>query len=72
MSETYLIKIKKKYATAVIEDLQKMKAVEVIEELVIPQWQKSEVGKRLKDLQNDAGKAIGWKEGLKRIKGLNK
>ena len=45
MSETYFIRIKKDYAADVIEDLQKMDAVEFIDEvnIDIPQWQKDKV-----------------------------
>ena len=41
MKDTYFIRIKKEYAAAVIEDLEKMDAVELITEdnVVIPQWQ---------------------------------
>ena len=53
MSETYHIRIKKDYATAVIEDLQKMKAVEVIREEDIPEWQKKEVRRRAKEIKKD-------------------
>ncbi len=39
MSEvTYHIKIKKEYASSVIEDLQQVDAIEIVEE--IPEWQK--------------------------------
>ena len=47
---TYHIKIKKDYAAAVIEDLQKMDAVELIidnDDYVIPEWQKTVVQERL-------------------------
>ncbi|MES2703793.1 MAG: hypothetical protein V4649_14225 [Bacteroidota bacterium] len=55
MQATYHIRIKKEYAAAVIEDLQKMKAVEIVKEEVdeIPEWQKKEVRKRVKDAKKD-------------------
>ncbi len=54
MSVTYHIRIKKDYASALIEDLQKADAVEVIEEgsdsnYEIPEWQKAVVMARLKE-----------------------
>ncbi len=48
MADTYHIKIKKDYAVAVIEDLQKMEAVELLpdieNEFHVPDWQ-TELGK---------------------------
>ena len=55
MSLIYRVKIKKEYASAVIEDLQKMKAIELIKEdsEIVPEWQKNEVLKRtLETLKN--------------------
>ena len=47
MSEaTYTIKIKKEYASAIIEDLKQVDAIEIIEEPVA-EWQKEESLKRL-------------------------
>ena len=45
MSETYFIRIKKEYAADVIEDLQKMDALEFINDgnIDIAQWQKDKV-----------------------------
>jgi hypothetical protein len=37
---TYHIRIKKNYAADVIKDLQKMDAVELLQEPPIPEWQK--------------------------------
>ena len=55
MSATYHIRIKKEYAAAVIEDLQKMKAVEIVKEENgdVPEWQKKEVRKRVKEIEKD-------------------
>src|SRR5699024_1228230 len=41
----YHIKIKKEYASAIIEDLQQVDAIEIVEES-IPEWQKKESLKR--------------------------
>jgi hypothetical protein len=68
---TYHIRIKKNYAADVIKDLQKMDAVELLEEPPIPEWQKKEVRKRLKDLQKNPS-TISWSEGMKKIKRLAK
>jgi hypothetical protein len=55
MSAIYHIRIKKEYAESVLEDLHKMKAVELVkeEEEVIPDWQKKEVRKRVKEMRKD-------------------
>jgi len=55
MPATYHIRIKKDYAAAVIEDLQKMKAVELLDDKkeVIPEWQKKEVRKRVKEIEKN-------------------
>lgn len=69
---TYHIRIKKNYAEDIIKDLQKMEAVELLEEPPIPQWQKKEVRKRLKDLQKNPSKPVSWNEAVKKIKQLVK
>jgi hypothetical protein len=69
---TYHIRIKKNYAADVIKDLQKMDAVELLEEAPIPDWQTKEVRKRLKDLQKNPSKAINWNDAAKKIKQLAK
>lgn len=72
MPDTLYVRIKKNYAADVIKDLQKMDAVELLEEAPIPDWQKKEVRKRLKDLQKNPSKAISWKDATKTIKQLAK
>lgn len=72
MPDTLYVRIKKNYAADVIKDLQKMDAVELLEEAPIPNWQKKEVRKRLKDLQKNPSKAISWKAATKTIKQLAK
>lgn len=69
---TYYIRIKKDYATDVIKDLQKMNAVELLEEAPVPEWQKKQVRKRLKDLQKKPSKAVSWNEASKKIKRMTK
>ncbi len=57
MSEvTYHIKIKKEYASSVIEDLRQVNAIEIIEE--IPEWQKKESLKRLAEMKEFPSQVI--------------
>ena len=72
MSDTLYIRIKKNYAADVIKDLQKMDALELLKEPPIPEWQKKEVRKRLKDLQKNPSKALSWNEASRKIKQLAK
>ena len=52
MSLTYHIRIKKDYAASLIQDLQKMNAIELITENEVPQWQMDEVNQRIKKYEN--------------------
>lgn len=53
MSETtYHIRIKKDYASAIIEDLKQADAIEIVEDSV-PEWQKQETLKRLAEMDAD-------------------
>jgi hypothetical protein len=72
MPDTLYVRIKKEYAAAIIKDLQKLDAVELLEEAPVPEWQKKEVRKRLKDLQKNPSKAVSWDDAKKRIKQLAK
>lgn len=57
MSETtYHIKIKKEYASAILEDLQQVEAIEIVED--IPEWQQREALKRLAVMKQDTTKII--------------
>jgi Mg/Co/Ni transporter MgtE len=49
---TYHIKIKKEYASAILEDLQQVEAIEIVED--IPEWQQEEALKRLAAMKHDA------------------
>ena len=71
-STTYYIRIKKNYASDVIKDLQKMDAVELLEQPPIPEWQKKEVRKRLKGLQKNPANAVSWNDATKKVKLLAK
>lgn len=68
MTEIYHIRIKKSYASDIIEDLRKMDAVELLEEPPIPEWQKEEVRRRIQALEKDPSTAIPWNEAMKKIK----
>lgn len=63
MPETYFIRIKKEYAAHVIEDLQKMDAVEFIDEssVDIPQWQIDKVLATKNLVEEDPSLLIDWK-----------
>lgn len=62
MQETYFIRIKKDYAADVIEDLQKMDAVEFIDEenIDIPQWQKDKVQAAKNKIESDPSLLVDW------------
>jgi hypothetical protein len=74
MAAYYFLRVKKAYATAIIEDLQKLKAVELVEpeDTDIPEWQKKEVRSRLKELKQNPAKAISLSTAKKRLKRLSK
>ncbi len=72
MPNTLYVRIKKDYAAAIIKDLQKLDAVELLEEAPVPEWQKKEVRKRLKDLQKNPSKAVSWNDAKKKLKQLAK
>jgi hypothetical protein len=65
---TYTIKIKKEYASAIIEDLKQVDAIEILKELV-PQWQKEESLKRLLEMKANLSSALSEEEFFK---GLSK
>lgn len=72
MPDTLYVRIKKDYAAAIIKDLQKLDAIELLEEAPIPEWQKKEVRKRLKDLQKTPSIAVSLNDATKKIKQLAK
>ncbi|MCF8449076.1 MAG: addiction module protein [Taibaiella sp.] len=67
---SYHIIIKKDYASAIIEDLQKLDAVEVLPDIAydIPQWQIDEVLKRKKYYQQHPEELLSWEDAQKLIK----
>ncbi len=71
MQETYHIRIKKDYAAAIIEDLQKNDAVELLPDkktFEVPQWQIDEVRKSKEYYRQHPEELIGWDEAWKLIK----
>lgn len=54
---TYTIKIKKEYASAILEDLKQVDAIEIMEE-PIPEWQKQESLRRLAEMKANPGSQI--------------
>ena len=71
MSATYHIRIKKEYAAALIEDLQKVNAVEFIAEkddIDIPQWQMDEVKRRIDYYDKNPQELVSWEEVRTRLK----
>jgi putative addiction module component (TIGR02574 family) len=51
---------------------EKKQLLDVLQEndapATIPDWQKKEVHRRLKDLQKNPAKAVSWTQGMKRLK----
>jgi predicted transcriptional regulator len=63
---TYTIKIKKEYASAIIEDLKQVDAIEIMEEPV-PEWQKEESLKRLSEMKTNPASALSEEEFFKAL-----
>ena len=78
MEAIYHVRIKKEYAAAVIEDLEKMEAIELFEpeanglNLEIPQWQQEEVYKRIAARKADPALLISREEAEAAIKAMGK
>ncbi len=62
---TYTIKIKKEYASAILEDLKQVDAIEIMEEPA--EWQKEESLKRLAEMKADPLSALSEDEFLKAL-----
>ncbi len=63
---TYTIKIKKEYASAILEDLKQVDAIEILEE-PIPEWQKQESLKRLAEMKTNPDLQIPEEDFLKKL-----
>jgi hypothetical protein len=74
MDGYYFVRVKKDYAAAILEDLQKLDAVELLDGggNEIPEWQKKEVLSRLQQLDDNPESAIDWDAAINRIKQLAK
>ena len=72
MADTMFVRIKKKYAAEILKDLEKLNAVELLDEAPIPDWQKKEVKKRFKELKKDPSLGVSWDDAKERIKQLSK
>ncbi len=70
MQTTYHNVVKKEYASAVIEDLQKMDAVELLPDTAfqVPQWQIDEIRNRKEYYKQHPDELIDWDEAQKMIK----
>ena len=66
----YHIKIKKEHASAIIEDLQQVDAIEIVEES-IPDWQKKESLKRLDKMKNNPSSIIPEEDFFKALEKPN-
>lgn len=60
-NQFYHIKIKKEYASALIEDLRLVDAIEIIEG-PIPEWQKKETVKRLAEMKANSSTTLSEAE----------
>lgn len=62
MSDTIHIRIKKDYAMAIIEDLQKMQAIELVGEndFAIPDWHQQLVKDELKKITDNPALLVNW------------
>jgi hypothetical protein len=74
MTGYYFLRVKKDYATSIIEDLQKLDAIELLDagDSNIPEWQKKEVLSRLQALNDNPESGVDWDTAVKRIKQLAK
>ena len=58
---TYTIRIKKEYASAIIEDLKQVDAIEIMEQPVTA-WQKDESLRRLSKMKENPSSALSEEE----------
>jgi len=78
MAAEYYVRIKKEYAAAIIEDLEKMDAIEIFEpsadegDVQIPQWQQEEVRRRIVARRSDPSLLLGREEAEAAIKEMGK
>lgn len=65
-NSSYHIKIKKEYASALIEDLLQVDAIEIIEDQV-PEWQKKETLLRLKAMKDEPDTTLSESEFFEKL-----
>lgn len=65
-NEPLQIKIKKDYAEAVLKDLAKMKAIEIVE-YEVPLWQQEESERRYKEMIAHPEKSISYDDFFKSL-----
>ena len=63
---TYHVKIKREYASAILENLLQADAIEIIED-VVPVWQQEETLKRLQQMKENSVEAVSHEDFLKTI-----
>ena len=70
MKTAYRILIKNEYASAIIENLQKMNAVEPLPEnsFEVPQWQIDEIRSRKEYYKQHPEELVSWEDAQKLIK----
>ena len=62
MPETFHIRIKKDYASAIIKDLEKMDAIEMLPKTDVPEWHTQIVSERLEEYKNNPKLALDFDE----------
>jgi hypothetical protein len=65
------IRIKKSYASAVIKDLEKMGALELLDDSIAREKQKKEA-RRLKELKKNRPASLNWHQAAKKVKRLGR
>lgn len=63
---TYHIRIKKKYASAIIEDLHQVDTIEIFEDTIL-EWQKKETIRRLKEMKDNSSHVFSKLEFFKAL-----
>ncbi len=66
MQKTFRLLIKKEYAAAIIEDLAKLDAIEILPD--IPQYQIDEIRSRKKHYKLHPEELVSWEDAQKLIK----
>jgi len=67
MPETFHIRIKKDYASAIIKDLEKMDALEMLPNTDVPEWHIQIVSDRLEEYKKNPKLALDFDEAMNDI-----